>query len=180
MLFKVVRILALAGLVFSAPSVLSAQGRSLPAGSLLRVEAPSHFDGKIEGKLVSYTAESIILVDSLGSTHNIPTPSVTGIALYEGVNRKFSTKWGAMFGGFLGASIGAVGGPFTAIALKSEFGRQMAINASIGLVSGSAIGATMGAIFAKERWQPYRIQVKPALSVREDGTRALSFTIPVR
>lgn len=70
-------------------------------------------------------------------------------------SRRYSARTGAVWGGYLGAALGLIGGPFAAPGMDIETGTSVALFGAAGTAMGALSGATIGALIAPARWYRY-------------------------
>ena len=138
------------------------------AGSAVRVQFADE-GAPIEGRIVSADRESFVFrptgSDLQSSAYRGTAGQVAQVGYEEvdvlwvdlGRSRKHSAWRGALWGAYLGASGGAVSGPFVAKSTDYTIGQASAgLGIGAGLI-GAGVGAVVGAIVAPEqRWKSFR------------------------
>jgi hypothetical protein len=127
-----------------APSVLG-------VGSRVRVSAPSVFDGRVQGLVVSTDAENLTLAVSDGPLVTLPRNAITRLDVFLGHRRRPGR--GALFGSLAGMALLAAApvdpgncGPSSA----SFCSRGEAVAA--GALTGALVGFVIGAVHPADRW----------------------------
>ena len=158
-----------ATLLISAAAPVAAQAPiDFSAGSSVRVLFADE-KSPIEGSVVSAGRESFVFrptgSDLRSSAYRSTAGQVADVSYGEvqvlwvdlGRSRKHSAWRGALWGAYLGASGGAISGPFVAKSGDYSIGQASAgLGIGAGLI-GAGIGAVVGAIVAPEqRWKSYR------------------------
>lgn len=143
---------------------------TLEPGDTVRVVAPSLAQRRVEGRLVSYRADTVTVAEAgTGTTYAFPVTGVRSLAKNEGRSRSRSTWRTARFGAFLGVAAGLVGGPFIAQQGGGDhFGASVAVSGAGGAVLGTALGAAVGALFPRDQWQRIRVP-RPAAVLSRGG-----------
>ena len=124
-----------------------------------------------------YQGETLQLreVDS-GELVSIPVATIEALARNEGIDRGRSSWWMARLGGFVGGAGGFVAGPLIATGrAPGKFGEVMLTTGVIGAAAGAGLGAVMGAAFARDHWQRFRMPIVPTASA-EPGEVHVGFS----
>lgn len=145
----------------------------LNTGDEVRVHAPSIRTSRIRGTVVLYQGSTLDLRErGTGAMVSIPVTDIRALARNEGVHRGASSWRMARFGGFVGAAGGLVAGPLIATAdADGDVGATMAISGLAGTVGGAALGALVGAVFATDQWQRFRMPIVPSVSIAPGGVQ---------
>ena len=143
--------------------------QSVPAGTLVRVKAPSVSKGRIEGTLLSASEHQIVLALPDSEPRTIPRSAVTKLEWSRGYHRHPIP--GAVVGGLLGAvflgyaSLGLCEGESCSVSLAAV---------GVGFALGALPGAGVGALVKTREWtevKPSRVKVSIA-PVRGRGVAA--------
>jgi hypothetical protein len=143
--------------------------QSMPAGTLVRVKAPSVSKGRIEGTLLSASEHQIVLALPDSEPRTIPRSAVTRFEWSRGYHRHPIP--GALVGGLLGgaflgyASLGLCEAADCSVSLAAV---------GVGFALGALPGAGVGALIRTREWtevQPSRVRVSIA-PVRGRGVAA--------
>lgn len=81
--------------------------------------------------------------------------SIDTMAVSRGWPRGREAAWGALWGGYIGASATAIGFILGAHSMRLETGTAAAIGGALGAAGGGLVGAALGALFPRERWTVY-------------------------
>ena len=169
-------LLALAALLPRAASAQNGQHTLLP-GDTVRVLAPAHHDGVIEGELLLYQGDTLAVRDaSTGTAYRLPLATIHRLEKNEGRDRRRNTRQWALAGLFVGAAAGLVSGPL--IAASEDGGGIVGPTVLMGMGGGAlglGLGAAGGSYLAGDHWQRFRTPIHPpaASAVR------VSVTLPV-
>lgn len=143
--------------------------QSVPAGTLVRVKAPSVSKGRIEGTLVSVSEQQIVLALPDSEPRTIPRSAVTRFEWSRGYHRHPIP--GAIVGGLLGgaflgyASLGLCDAAECSVSLAAV---------GVGFALGALPGAGVGALIKTREWtevHPSRVKFRVA-PVRGRGVAA--------
>ena len=140
--------------------------RTLSPGDEVRVHAPSVRSSRIRGIVVLYQGSTLELRErGTGALLEVPVADIRSLALNEGLHRGRSSWYVARFGGFLGGAGGLVAGPLIATSrAPGNFGEVMLVSGVVGTAAGTGLGAILGAIFARDQWQRFRMPIVPTVS----------------
>lgn len=152
---------ALLALLVTAPS-LAAQVENpfmLEPGDRIRLAAPAPSDAAVEADVVdvSGTTFNFAIADA---PDVVLTRSFAGLDTLEvrASSRRHSARSGAIWGLYLGAAAGLIGGPFYATSGSMETGTAVGVFGSAGGLAGALTGAAVGALLAPERWYRYVVR----------------------
>lgn len=159
-----IRWLAALALAAALPAGAAAQRvYTLQPGDTVRVLAPAHHAGVVEGELIAYRPDSLSVRETAtGTAYAFPLESVRRLQKHEGVDRRRSVRRWALAGLFVGAAAGLVSGPL--IAASDEDGGMVGPTMLTGLgggVLGLGLGAAGGSLFARDRWQRFSTPIHP-------------------
>ena len=152
------------------PLALSGQNaRTLSPGDEVRVHAPSVRPSRIRGTVVLYQGSTLELQErETGQILDVPVAEIRSLALNEGLHRGRSSWYVARFGAFLGGAGGLVAGPLIATSrAPGNFGEVMLVSGIVGTAAGTGLGAILGAVFARDHWQRFRMPIVPTVSSAE-------------
>ena len=141
----------------------------VPAGTLVRVTAPSVFKGRWTGTLVSANEAAIVLALPDSEPRTIPRSAVTRLEWSRGYHRHpipGAVVGGVLGGAFLGAATMAMCDAATCSVSLAAVG--------VGFALGALPGAGVGALIRTRDWReaaPGRVQVSIA-PVRGRGVAA--------
>lgn len=142
---------------------------AVPAGTLVRVTAPSVFKGRLTGTLVSANESAIVLALPDSEPRTIPRSAVTRLEWSRGYHRHPIP--GALVGSILGGAF------FGYVSLGLCEGTDCSVNLAavcVGSALGALPGAGIGALIRTRDWSeaaPGRIQLSIA-PVRGRGVAA--------
>jgi hypothetical protein len=154
---------------------------TLRAGDDVRVLAPSVRSSRLRGTVVLYQGSTLELRErGSGSVVSIPVVSIRRLARNEGVDRRRSSWKMARVGGFVGGAGGLVAGPLIATSRAPKyFGQIMIASGITGTLSGAALGAVLGAAFARDHWQSFRMPIAPTVTTSPAGSEiGVSIRLP--
>lgn len=163
------------------PTLSSAQRtNTLRPGDDVRVHAPSVRPSRVRGTVVLYQGSSLDVRErNGGAIVSIPVASIEGLARNVGLHRGRSSWRMARFGAFLGGAGGLVSGPLIATTrAPGRFGEVMLASALVGTLGGAGIGAFLGAAFARDQWQHFRMPIVPIVRAG-DGEVSVGVSAPV-
>lgn len=152
------------GVFFFSPSVLIAQSKAVKVGDVVRIDAPTVFEEKITGKVLTISVGQIRISNFYTTPPwvDIPYSSIKEIELKHHrrpILRGFG--YGALMGGVV---LGLVATNSYESCGEGEFcifdwskGELFLMGAALGAVSGGVIGALIGATLKKEIWKPVRL-----------------------
>jgi hypothetical protein len=152
------RLALVVALLSLSSTCLVAQAVELVPGSKVRVEAPGSLSDRVEGLLVSRTADSVVIVRE-GTIYRIPLDKVSSLDIYRGKDRWAGARRGALWGTGIGLAWGILA---TATGLDEPIcptaepcgeappaGETIAATTGAGLFWGAVIGAWIG----RKRWE---------------------------
>ncbi|HEU0079992.1 MAG TPA: hypothetical protein VFQ76_20260, partial [Longimicrobiaceae bacterium] len=154
---KIALVLA-AGLALAAPCGLAAQQKAPPLapGARVRIVAPALSQEKISGTVVSVDSDWVHLASTEPAAERwLHLSLVDSADVSLGLNRGRRAFKGSTWGAFLGFGAGVISGALLAQHLPTGVATSAALGAvGVGLVGGG-IGAGIGALTPRERWQAY-------------------------
>jgi hypothetical protein len=180
------RALVVALVVFAAPC--GAQLQELQAGARVRIWAPSVLGGRTEGFIGARRADTLSVLPTTTSPVDVPISALTRVDLYRGKSRSA----GALRGLIWGAAIAA---PFAVIAALGDNGDWNTVDPSCdsdldqcdmysdaSLVAstvggGALIGAAIGAIVGRARWERLQVPVRSSIVVPSRGRVGVAFAV---
>jgi hypothetical protein len=126
---------------------------SLRPGARIRLAAPSIHDPWVEGHVIDYDGSSFAFTIE-------GRPSVVYLRDYQDVSAldvrrrlvRSSAREGALWGFYLGSTLGIIAGSLAANELSIGSGTSMAYLGSGGAMLGALTGAATGALLAPGRW----------------------------
>ena len=154
-------------------------GAQADSGSRVRVTTNVGLQRRWTGALISAGADSVRLTSSRdGRVVSFPTATV--MRLEQSHDRRTNAGGGAVIGALIGGGTGLVLGLLASSEDDSwfEVGPGEIAAASLTLAAmGGGLGAIIGAVSHRERWEPMPIPGRPATQV---GTRRYRLTLVVR
>ena len=135
----------------------SEEAQSVPAGTLVRVTAPSVSKGRIEGTLLSASEHQIVLALPDSEPRTIPRGKVARLEWSRGYHRHPIP--GAVVGGLLGGAF--FGAASLALCDAASCSVSMAA-VGVGFALGALPGAGVGALIKTRAWaevKPSRVKV---------------------
>ena len=147
-------LIVIVSIALAAPAAAQPLRVRLTAGTRVRVSAPPRA-GWIAGTVVLADSDRVVLRDGArGVPDTVLLATVQALELSHGHPRAARTIGGALFGGLIGAGLGALiatvaSGPRTEDTDLVTLG-----GAAAGLAAGLVVGAAVGAATAPERWKP--------------------------
>lgn len=155
-------------LLLMAPGSLAAQAETntLRTGDEVRVYAPSFRSTRVRGTVVLYEGSALEVREvGSGSVVEIPITSIEMLARNEGIDRGRSSWWMARLGAFVGGAGGLVAGPLIATSRAPDrFTEVTLASGLIGTATGAGLGAILGAVFARDHWQRFRMPIVPTVA----------------
>jgi hypothetical protein len=166
---RVVLLLLLLGAVLPASSAAQEGAGTedpIPAGTRVRVSAPTFSRGKISGRVTHVVADTLFIAPDPNSLVAVPISAITGAEVSRGIDRWRRALEGAGMAGLTaGTLFGLVvfaGDPNCDYCLPGRNPQAAAAGAVVGAVLFAPIGAIIGASVGSERWEP----IAPNFAVR--------------
>ena len=151
-----------------APGALAAQQNPagpLTPGARVRIVAPVLSAATINGTVVSVDSSWVHLSSEDPATERwLHLSLVESAELSLGKNRRRRAFKGSTWGAFVGFGAGAITGALVAQHLPTGVATSAALGAFSVAVVGGGIGAGIGALTPRERWQPYQFTYRPAVA----------------
>ena len=147
----------------------------LRPGLKIRVEAPGVIFGTLTAMILSRSPDSIAIANSNFAPISIPLSKITRLDVSRGKSHKAGAVRGLKWGVPLGLAIGAIAaaGAFdcTCYVCKNceELKTPPAQGFGLGLLSGVAYGAGIGALVPRESWA--RLELTPRTSLDAGAIR---------
>ena len=152
-------------------SRLVAQAVEIHPGTRVRIEAPGALSSRLEGTVVSHTADSMVVVRE-STVYRLSLGEVSRLEVHTGKDRLAGARRGALIGGVIGVGWGilVVASGFDEPLCYTEepcgeappAGETIVASTGAGAVWGGLIGAWVG----RKRWDPVpgpaRLAVAPA------------------
>jgi hypothetical protein len=166
-------LLALAGTAASA----GAQLTELQPGARVRVTAPGAIAGRLDVTVISRTADTLVIASPSLASVPVPISRITSLEVSRGSSRVAGALYGAMWGGAIGVGLGLL--------TESSYGCSDCYydNGSRGewVIAGGiaygSIGAVIGAIAGRERWESFDLARRTSVGVR-GGRPTVAMRIP--
>jgi len=149
----------------------------LQPGARIRVRAPAVVAGRVEGTVITRTADSVTMTAPGGPTVHVPLAAMTAAEVSRGRSRRDGALKGLAWGTGIGAAMGLISelGGEECPDDRCDDGYSTGEYLAAGVVSGAALGAGIGAIVGAERWERLQLPTRLALSVgRKRATVALA------
>ena len=159
--------LGIAGaLAFGGTAVAAQSFPELQPGVRIQFRAPIIVDGRVTGKIVSRTPESIVVVGEREGEYIVAFGALSELKVSRGVSHADGALRGALVGTGLGLGVGAIIGASSNS--RGQGGYTLgpptfAQGLLIGAGGGLAIGAVLGGISGLEHWEGIRFPVSVAL-----------------
>jgi hypothetical protein len=164
-------ILPLVALFVSASGIAAQDSVRIAPGSRVRVTAPEISRTRIVGTYTRMHADTLV-VEVDGRTHSFLRTAVTRLDV--SVGRKGNAGKGALYGGLLGAGIGALALGSSSLCADLQAGGTCAlVGAGGGGIGGLLIGALIGSASKSDRWQAVPVAAVPVSFLRYDNRRWL-------
>jgi hypothetical protein len=170
----------LPALVLLLAGQAGAQLRELQPGARVRVTAPTVLGGKLEGMIVGRKGDTLSIVSLNAAPVDVPISALSRVEISRGKSRAAGAKEGLLWGLAIGFPVGlatATGDNktwnlvdercdpfFQTCATYSDVEQVMLVT-----VGSGAIGAGIGTLIGKERWETLSIPVLPVVIVKRDG-----------
>lgn len=163
----------LIALADAATAAAQAPTYTLRPGDEVRVDAPTVRSSRVRGTVVLYQGATLDVRElRSGAIVSIPIQSIRELSRNEGLQRGRSSWRMARFGAFVGGAAGFVSGPLIATTrAPKNFAEVMLVSGVVGTLGGAGAGAVLGALFAQEHWQRFRMPVVPTLTVAPGEAR---------
>lgn len=146
---------------------------TLHRGDEVQVHAPALPGGRVRGTVVLYQGATLSVRElGSGAVVEIPVDQIRLLARNEGMDRGRSAWRMARVGAFVGGAGGLVAGPLIATARAPDaFSGVILASALTGAAAGAGAGAVLGATFARDRWQRFRMPIVPTLTTSSGAVR---------
>jgi hypothetical protein len=174
--------IALVAISALLPGWLRAQPAGVPLGARLRLDAPS-IGGRTKAVLLDWRGDSLRIATAGGAPVVLPLSAVRSIEVSRGKSRLLGVGVGALWGagiyGALGLAIIARWDPGCEHVV-GECHPPNKLGAMVLMLEGGAmLGAIVGAIVGRERWQRLPLPARTSLVPVRAGDRAgLALRIP--
>ena len=170
----------LPALVLLLAGQAGAQLPELQPGARVRVTAPTVLGGKLEGTIIGRRGDTLSILQPKIAPFEIPISALSRIEVYRGKSRVAGAKKGLLWGLAIGLPVGlatAAGDDKTWNVVDADcdpFLQSCAMYSDVEqvmlLTAGSAaIGAGIGALIGKERWQTLHTPTLPVVIVSRHG-----------
>lgn len=152
-------------------------GQSSPStlhpGDEVQVHAPALRSSRVRGTVVLYQGATLqVREEGTGSVVSIPIEQIRLLARNEGTDRSRSSWWTARLGAFVGGAAGLVTGPLIATTRAPDnFTEVTVASGLVGAAAGAGAGAVLGALFARDHWQRFRMPIVPTVSASAGAVR---------
>jgi hypothetical protein len=146
---------------------------TLHPGDEVQVLAPTVRGSRVRGTVVLYQGSTLDVREAAtGSVVSIPVDQIRLLARNEGMDRGRSSWRMARLGAFVGGAGGLVAGPLIATSRAPDnFSEVMLASSVAGTAAGAGLGAVLGAVFARDRWQRFRMPIVPTISAEPHELR---------
>jgi hypothetical protein len=168
-------LIVITAILFTNSAPLRAQLAEALPGARVRVEAPGILAGRFVGTVLQRSPDTLRVGSPNNMPVDVPIARVSSIEISRGSSRLLGTGHGAMWGGAIGLVIGIAG---TASCGDCYFGarkEEMIVQSALG---GAELGAIIGAIIGRERWERFNLAPRPALRVYE-GRPAIGLSLRI-
>lgn len=149
-----------AAFALAAPAAAqsSAGGWPFTVGERVRLYSAPGDVLRAEGIVEQMDWDRVVLSLSDGGRDEVRPQPNDLIAIRRPTPRGERVRTGALWGAFLGASVGAISGPFAAAGPESlTAGEGVALGAAAGGLLGAAAGAAIGAVVRHHHWERFRL-----------------------
>lgn len=162
-------------LIFCHPGRGASQSSpsTLHPGDEVQVHAPAVRSSRVRGTVVLYQGATLqVREEGSGSVVSIPIEDIRLLARNEGRDRSRSSWWTARLGAFIGGAGGLAAGPLIATTRAPEkFTEVTLASGLVGAAAGAGAGAVLGALFARDHWQRFRMPIVPTVSASAGTVR---------
>lgn len=122
-------------------------------GTRVRVTAPNFLPAPVTGLVTAYRQEGLsVATEGTADTVMLPLRAISRLDKFAGGSRGSTAWYRGRWGAFIGAGLGLIVGPATAKLTDRDMGESAILGGAIGLGSGFAVGAALGAAAPRERW----------------------------
>ena len=171
---------AVLALLFAAPA--NAQLLELQPGARVRVTAPAVLGGKLEGTIAARRGDTLSIVRSNVAPVDIPISALSRVEIYRGTSRTAAAKKGLLWG----LAVGLPAGLLTAAGDNKTWNRvkdgcdpawhDCVLYTDVEHVmrltaGGGVIGAGIGAVIGRQRWETLQVPTLPVVTVGPHGVR---------
>jgi hypothetical protein len=132
----------------------------ISAGDRVRIYSPAGDTVRAEGTVERVVDGRVVLARSGGGeSYSVPLEPNDLFAVRRTVPPGQSARRRAIWGLFLGASIGGIAGPFVdgAADARVSTGASVGIGVGAGGLVGAAVGAAVGYLFPGHTWERFRV-----------------------
>jgi hypothetical protein len=165
-------------LLFAAPA--NAQLLELQPGARVRVMAPAVLGGKLEGTIAARRGDTLSILAGNVAPVDIPISALSRVEIYRGTSRTAGAKKGLLWG----LALGLPAGVLTAAGDNKTWNRvkngcdpawqdctlYTDVEQVMLMTAGSgAIGAGIGALIGRQRWETLQIPALPVVTVGPHG-----------
>lgn len=149
----------------AAPAAGQSAPHTLLPGDEVQVVARGVRDARVRGTVVLYQGSTLDVREArTRSIVSIPVADIRMLARNVGMDRGRSAWFMARFGAFIGGAAGLVSGPLIATThAPDDFTEVLLVSGLVGTVAGAGTGAILGAVFARDRWQRFRMPIVPTV-----------------
>ena len=168
-------------LALTAVGALPAQAQltELQPGTRVRVEASGIVAGRYVGTVLASTADTMTIGSPDRLPLAIPTARISAIEVSRGKSKMEGAKRGVLWGAPIGLALGA----FAAAMPTCDRGRYnncddypTDVEFVVGNLVGSVvIGAGIGALIGREKWERFQLRPSAAIDIR-NGMATLRFS----
>ena len=154
----------------------------IPAGTLIRIAAPSEGLNSQRATFVSWQAQSLAAVFSPeGDTMEVSLGSVTRLESFVGRSAGRGAVNGALIGGAALGVVGLLVGRAKVADCSGSFCSIGALNYLVGgFAAGAAVGAPIGSLRPPERWENHRLSPEAGFpEQRLSPNRGFILLVPV-
>lgn len=169
---------------FGAISLLNAQVVGLKKGDRVKLDAPTINSHRLVGNVTELSPSAVVLMTKY-SAYVIPYASIEKLAISTGKRSRIGKGilWGALIGGTMGMSIGAVSYKKTCDSNCWFEGFDKIEAVAEGFVIGSVSGLVIGAIIGtkkRDRWESIPVRLTMASGLKRSQKISMKPTITVR
>lgn len=160
------RTLSVAVLLSGAAVPLAAQEEPrspLDMGDRVRVTFQDEDSARVTGSLLQLTWQSLVIEEPGAAARERGWNAIRLVEVSRGRDRGRAAWKGGTLGAFVGMALGSIAGALLAPELPTNTEETM-IAGGIGAgLLGGGFGASVGAVFPRERWEPYVMVREPVL-----------------